>query len=275
MQHLSIVTGIMHCGSTLLLDMLKVHDDVYADFEIGILCADDLNKTGLDKWCTDSAHFKILNERYSITRNEILSLHDSKDWKETYHRLYQLIQTRDPKSQTRTHLIDKTPGYALLLDQVMSRMPGYQIIGLVRDPRAVYASWLKRPERRITPQEFMVLYNQSMGALQNASARTASVYLMRFEHLITNPHTQLGMVCAHLGLTFKSDMCDPRKAFSQHDKTKNQYRPHGTDRPARDVSNSGLDVSVLQEYRTLLNERDQLDIIGNLALSLSWTLYRG
>ncbi len=275
MQHLSIVTGIMHCGSTLLLDMLKANDNVYADFEIGILCAEGLNRADLDKWCTTNAHFKMLNERYNITRNEILSFHDSRDWNEVYHRLYRLIQTRDPKSRMRTHLIDKTPEYALTLDQVMSKVPGCSIIGLIRDPRAVYASWLKRPERRITPQDFMALYNQSMEALQNASAHTANVYLMRFEHLVTNPQAQLGMVCAHLGLTFNQNMCDPRKAFSQHDKTKNQFRPHGTDRPARDVSSSGLDISVLQEYRTLLNERDQLAITGNLALSLSWTLYKG
>lgn len=275
MQHLSLITGIVHCGSTLLLDMLKVNDDVYSDFEIGILSADSLSVQGLTQWCRDDPHFKMLNERYNITRNEIIALHTSKNWHEVYHRLYQLIQARDPKSRMRTHLIDKTPGYALLLEQVISRVPGCAMVGLVRDPRAVYASWLKRPTRKVTPQEFMKTYNQSIGALQNANAQMASVYIARFEHLITNPQTQLSMICAHLGLTFKPEMCDPRKAFSQNHKTKNQFRPPGTHGPARDVNDSGIDMSALREYRTILSDQDQLIIVENLALPLSWTLYRG
>jgi hypothetical protein len=127
---------------------------------------------------------------------------------------------------------EKTPRHVFQIDELFAFAPGAKLICLVRDPRAVVASYrdwhATRPTDESNPDDvafvrdrrrairsfhvglITILWRGAMRASQAALARYGPerVYLLRFEDLATDPRRTVTELCQWLGLDFQEAMLD-------------------------------------------------------------------
>jgi hypothetical protein len=122
---------------------------------------------------------------------------------------------------------EKTPIHIRYVPELMEWFPGARFIHMMRDPRAVYVSEVRRRKDRPNTPPFKVLVHvpflfKLTLALQTIvmwreSARLYERYrerygdryiLMRFEDLIGDPHTAVPELCRNLGVEFQEAMLD-------------------------------------------------------------------
>ena len=65
-------------------------------------------------------------------------------WREHVKELFVWVHEQYAERQGKPRWADKTPGYALILDYVDSLFPDCQVIHVIRDPRDVLDSWVRR-----------------------------------------------------------------------------------------------------------------------------------
>jgi hypothetical protein len=248
---LAILTGVIHSGTTLLLEMLKSHPDIYADYEIGLLYAEDLSAKSFREWYSKHyLFFQFLNRSYNFCEKDIEFLGTSKNWPAVYHNLFNLIKAKDLHARSRNILIDKTPEYSLILDSITERLPGVPIIGIVRDPRSVYNSWLKRNRRQKTsPQNFCEIYRKSITQL----LLHASV-IIQLEKLIIKPDI-VKSICEILEINYVPQMSNPQNSFR-----KNMQIEYNNDGQKR-ITENGLET---KNYCQLIDRSTSKYIKNNL-----------
>jgi hypothetical protein len=256
----AIICGIERGGTTLLLDMLKAHPRVYARFEVGLLLAESLSFKHI---MACQPYTKMLVGVHSLHVEDLRPVAEAPNWVTAYDRLLRLClgKERNPVDRRRNFFIDKTPAYSAHIDRVMSRVPGVPVVGLIRDPRAVYASMKKRALIRAgkVPKSmvrfFAKRFIRYMTPLVAAGESHSEVLLVRYEDLVTAPDTWLPVVCRHFGLDFLPRMLDPSNAFA---------------RPTN--SYSRLDPRKIAEFADIIEPKEEQEIIDRIG-RLRWTLY--
>jgi hypothetical protein len=126
---------------------------------------------------------------------------------------------------------EKTPSHLMFVPTLVDWFPAARVIHTFRDPRAVYASELRRRrEGRWGPKRNLRwlpsgIANAMLAPLE--AVRTAIVWrradrldlmyrrtlgerylLVRFEDLVTRPREVLSVVCQHLGMPFSDTLLD-------------------------------------------------------------------
>lgn len=153
---------------------------------------------------------------------------------------------------------EKTPAHFRHVDTLLEWYPTARIVHMVRDPRAVYLSELKR--RTARPESFPYRTLVRVPALMRAFvlaqvARTwadaihrhrafARRYpdryrLVRFEDLVEAPETEVGALCEFLGVDFEPLMLR-QKVVSRGDR----------------LGESGFDASAADRWREKVSSRD-------------------
>lgn len=129
---------------------------------------------------------------------------------------------------------EKTPRHVFRIDEILGRYPTARIVAMVRDPRAVVASYrdwkvdnggfdlerdpdhqaaLERDEQRTRrsyhPILLSLLWRSQAGALDAASARrSANVRVVRYEDLVSDPAHTVEDLATWLGLDYLPGMLD-------------------------------------------------------------------
>lgn len=73
--------------------------------------------------------------QYGLTQSE---------WQSHIRDLFSSVHNRRAESEGKSRWVDKTPGYALILDFIDELYPDCQVIHVVRDPHDVIDSWRRR-----------------------------------------------------------------------------------------------------------------------------------
>jgi Sulfotransferase family len=120
---------------------------------------------------------------------------------------------------------EKTPAHFRYSETLLSWFPGGRVIHMLRDPRAIYVSDLRRrrlepgslPYRiltRVPPALAGVLlvqttlaWQESLVRLKRSRARHPDRYLVvRFEDLVAAPRKEVERICGFLGIVFEEPM---------------------------------------------------------------------
>lgn len=186
----AIVCGYEQGGTTLLNLLLKQHPLLDSGFECGFLLA-DTPKGFLDEKYSEYNQSMIRNG-WGITQDELEGYICNVDnWHEVYLRLREKSRVITDKN---IYLVDKTPRYMEYLDQVLKKIADIPIIVIIRDPRSVLWSWIKRREN---PME-TIAGEIHLEAMCNRYVRYARgyhrgkkeypdrVFMIKFEDLINN-----------------------------------------------------------------------------------------
>ncbi len=122
---------------------------------------------------------------------------------------------------------EKTPAHVRYVDTLLAWFPQGRVVHMMRDPRAIYLSELRRRKlepgavpyrvlRRTGPLFASLVLLQTTGAwlesvrrLRSHARRYADSYLVvRFEDLVTDPEHQVRRLCGFLGIPFEGAMLD-------------------------------------------------------------------
>lgn len=125
---------------------------------------------------------------------------------------------------------EKTPRHAMRLSELLTRYPTGQAIVMVRDPRAVVASYrdwhgngssaalqddsrsreADRTRTSYDPSVISLLWRATVAAARKARDRygTERVRLQRYEDLVENPHGEAPQLARWLGVPYAAEMLD-------------------------------------------------------------------
>jgi hypothetical protein len=122
---------------------------------------------------------------------------------------------------------EKTPAHVRYGRKLLEWFPNGRIIHMLRDPRAIYVSDLRRRRlhpgalpyrllRRLPPLLAGVLLVQTTLAWQESVLRIREMHrrnsgrylVVRFEDLVADPRAEVSRICAFLGIEFEESMMD-------------------------------------------------------------------
>ncbi len=114
------------------------------------------------------------------------------------------------KKYSFTHIIDKQIKYILYSDVLEQLLPESRYVILVRDPRAVIASWKKR-ELGLSKQIaymakiWVINYQAVLHKIQNNPHK---YLLVKYEDLVLKNEQTLQQICAHFNIPFQKEMLE-------------------------------------------------------------------
>lgn len=128
---------------------------------------------------------------------------------------------------------DKTPRHVFRIDDIVARYPDARVVAMVRDPRAViasYANWRnqggfdldrdpdhlelieadqERARRTYDPVLLSLLWrSQAQAILRARAAHPRSVHVQRYEDLVRDPRPHVEAVVRFVGLDFRAELLD-------------------------------------------------------------------
>jgi hypothetical protein len=176
------------------------------------------------------------------------------------------------RREGRTHILDKTPRYHLILDYLVDVFPKARFVWLLRDPLDVAASHLSSwgqdiarmiAEERDDPAVFDLL--PGLDALERFHARYPSrIHLVRYEDLATAPNGPLQDLLDQLGLPADSEIVERMTDLAGF------IRPDTAFGDSKIFSTRSPHNRSIGSWRTVLDETQRrilLDAIGTDRLS--------
>jgi hypothetical protein len=137
------------------------------------------------------------------------------------------------RERGRTRWGEKTPRHVFRIDDMLSAWPDGQVVCLVRDPRAVVASyrdWKRGKGQAATADRVRVIrsYNVVLTSLLVKGAMTAAqqalrdhgprhVFLARYEEIVRDPERAVRELAEWLSLHYEPGMLDVPDMFSSYD----------------------------------------------------------
>ena len=108
---------------------------------------------------------------------------------------------------------EKTPQYALALAAMERIFPGAQVVHVIRDPRAVTASMLRRPWGPATVRSAAAAWRDTVEAARRDSRRLGPgrYHEVRYESLVQEPEPVLRELCGFLRERFEPAMLRPNR----------------------------------------------------------------
>lgn len=242
---LCLVCGFERGGTTALSEVLRQAPGIEAGFEGGFLFA------------RDPAAFPSVDPYYGMAlRGWGLALEDMEyvcsapGWEEMYRRLAERFRPGE-----RVRVFDKTPRYMERLSEVMAKVPGAPVVVVVRDPRALFWSWLKRAgERPIDWLEAYPVRYRSYAAGYQAALQAGlgdRLLLVRHEDLSLHPQEELQRVFSFLDLDFEPGYLSFSPRF-------------------RNVRGQGMTSAFVLEYRDHLTSEECRQILAATAGCADW-----
>lgn len=113
---------------------------------------------------------------------------------------------------------EKTPNHALYLAVLAQMFPAARALHVVRDPRAVVASWRDVPWSTGSRRGDAEVWRRYVVAVDRAARRrTMPVLEVRYEQLVRDPAATLSRVCDWIGIPFDDSMLATRDEGSSVD----------------------------------------------------------
>lgn len=171
-------------------------------------------------------NFLIWRDLVKIVSGELLPITGSHTWDFSSEEVFNELNTIHDKSlQALIDLIyraygyksksfkiwgDTTPLNTFYLEEIHSAFPKSKYIFLLRDGRDVVASYKKGGAHLgdlCSPEKAAVHWMQSIEKYDWIKKRE-EVLLIKYESLVTDPHSSLRRLCKYLGIEFISDLLE-------------------------------------------------------------------
>ncbi|HEY7464773.1 MAG TPA: sulfotransferase [Candidatus Limnocylindria bacterium] len=197
-----------------------LHDDAVVERAV----AHVYDRVAVRHWFRDPSRAWVWLQR-NVPREEFRErlLASDRSERAVFDTLLRLYAERRGK----TIIGEKTPAHVRHGDRLLEWYPGGRVIHMLRDPRAIYVSDLRRRRQVPGALPFRVLNHvpgglaavllvqttvawiESVVRLRDNRRRHAGRYLVvRFEDLVSNPREEVRRVCRFVGIPFEEQMMD-------------------------------------------------------------------
>lgn len=141
--------------------------------------------------------------------------------------LFDIVLRTYAEHERKPIIGEKTPAHVRYVETIFDWFPGARVVHMVRDPRAIYVSELRRraAEHRSAPYRFLrhappllaafvllettFAWLESVARLARHRSRHRDRYLaVRFEDLVTAPERVVRRICNFLGVPFEEAMLE-------------------------------------------------------------------
>jgi len=202
------IVGCPRSGTSLLRFMLDAHPSIAVTPEthFGERHLSDSRSAAVGAFCASDAFLRmqIDEDRFRRAVNEAPQTpHLREDpWRPLRIALHEFARCRGVDI-----VGEKTPSHALHLNALSSAFPRARFLLVLRDPRAVAASWLQTSWSKQTPIEVAEKWRRHSRAMRQARDSLGDRCLeVRYEELVEDPEAVLGSICSLLGVEFDSRM---------------------------------------------------------------------
>lgn len=212
-------------GSTLLTYILNRHKLVYSGEELGLFAKPFLynnfnlisqfkahiTSRGISSWphFSDTSFFRNL-DFYKINRENIINILSESENFESFVKKFEL---EIHKKNNTSLWIEKSPENIYLIDHFIQQFPNSKIIHIVRDPKDVINSLIKRGHDVVSAAE---VWLTSVANIQPFTT-LENVYEIRYEDLVTCPAEEIKKICLYIGIDFDEEMLNPEKTNNRRD----------------------------------------------------------
>ncbi|GEM_PF-718760 len=246
----AIICGYEHGGTTLLSEILRRHPSVGSGFEGGFLLANrPADFPGINPYAG------MMMCSWKLNREELVKICATDSWYDVYPRLAAVSSLIH---EGHAWVIDKTPQYLRSLAEVMRKVPNVPVLLIVRDPRAVIWSYLKRstvPEGGAQKmiEGFCDRYHSYWQGYQRAVAQgfSSRILVIQYEDLCLRPQEYVQKVCDFLGIDFEERFLNFESTFPN-------------------VYGKQVSSDYMFEYREHLSKEHQEMILARLQCSEAW-----
>jgi hypothetical protein len=135
----------------------------------------------------------------------VLQASENRDHAALLGVVYDYLVAREKKKRW----LDKSPSYVLIIDDLLARYPNAQVIILVRDPRDILASKLRRSQNRSNYDPVWDTLSWRAAVRAGDAAREKypqQVICVRYEDLAAEPEQEVSSLCKFLRLKFEPEM---------------------------------------------------------------------
>lgn len=243
------VGGCDRSGTTLLASMVGGHSDVNclpeaqfiaryagAQRDISSVAADVLEHRRFGLW-----QMPVSQE----DREDILA---SQDYATLIHKIASLYGRHHNRPEQRIWL-DHAPNCIMSVEALLRVFPDAKFIHLVRDGRAVAASWLGMDwgPRHITTVADTWALRLAAGMAAEAKY-PESVIRLKYENVVTAPEQEMERLSDFLGISFEEDMLLARGLVLPS-------RSASTHKLLKENGKTGVSISALDKWKTTLTQR--------------------
>jgi hypothetical protein len=215
----SIVTGLEHSGTTIMLQLIASAPEVFGGLECGVLLSPEpsrFNSTDpFYKWMADINHFGLnaqLRDEWLLT---------SECHAQMFHRIraHSTFFQQSPHEQFRkSWIVDKTPRYIRFLDVIMDRTPNVPVVIMRKDEADQIRSIVKYmmrpgssragyPIRKMRRLAKLAMKKGRLG-MERAIAKYGSsgrILVVNSTQLYADPNGVMNSVFDFLGLRWRSE----------------------------------------------------------------------
>ena len=207
------LVGCPRSGTTLLQRLLDAHPEVAVapetffcrNFwkrrrEFGDLNQDENHDRLLDKICSlpEFAEMGLSRDAYAGAAKGIRSLEG----------LFQLLFAQFADLRGARVVGEKTPNHLLYMRSLERLFPGARFVLIIRDPRAVTASWRSVPWSNGSLASDAEVWRKYQSAARRLPPRKAELHTLRYEELVRAPEAVLQGVCNFIGVPFDKAMLE-------------------------------------------------------------------
>ena len=231
---LCIICGYARSGTTLVAELIRQHPQIDGRFECGFLLVETISDfIDLEPYASN------LKNAWGLTQESLVHICQAPSWQMAYQRLLECSNIPDKS----VRIYDKTPLYLRHLATIMEKVD-VPCICVVRDPRALYWSQIKRDD--ISLEDFCHYYVTHGEAWRAACELFPDrTLLMRHELLCTEPKREGKRIFDFLGLEFQKDYLSlPNTGYLY-------------------VQRGGITDEVVSEYQANLSLSQQEYLISN------------
>lgn len=204
-ENLLFIISLPRSGSTYLQGLLSNNSLVNTCSEPWILLnyanqikpssiqGDFDNKLAIDAFCDYKEKFPDFNFR-ALQKNYLLSLYS-------------------PLLKDHSYVIDKTPRYWEILNEIRELFPGSKIIVLKRNPvhvaESIFKTWRADTFDKILKFQRDLLEGPfAIRDFEKNHADTVSIYFLTYEALVDNTETEVEKLYNWLGIPFKNEVLE-------------------------------------------------------------------
>lgn len=245
------VVGCPRSGTTLMRFCLVRHPNIYIGPETGFWAKVFGNRKIIPEWRL-KGRIRYLVERMfkAVGDPSMAEFEEKKEWiiaraenASSYKELAVAVMGSFAEIKNKKRWGEKTPYHAMFLEEILQVFPVARVINMVRNPKAVVASYINCGH--LPPN----LYN-AVADYRNFTARVPethkSVLNIRYEDLVTNPEETLRNVCRFIEEDFYAEMLLPQVQDSAYHDDIIEYD-----------ESIGIEKESLEMWRSVLTDHQQ------------------